>query len=113
MKSNEIAVAYCRTATILEDGHSSLIEQSSRCIQKALEDGYRKVECIVDVRSGMSRKRFINRELKSLRRLIRSHKVGQLYITSPCRLSRDQSTFLQLTNYCKKYEVKIVICDSL
>lgn len=111
MKNDKVAVVYCRTASILEDGNDSLIEQSSQCIRKAIEDGYKKCECIIDIRSGLTKKRFVNQELKSLRRLVRSHKVDAVYLTSLCRLSRNSRTCSELLRYFKRYQVRVIICD--
>ena len=113
MQRKNVAAVYCRTASLLEDGHQSLLEQSSECIQKALNDGYRKIECVVDVRSGHIKKRLVNRELKSLRKLIRSQKVDVLYVASLSRLSRDWAVVTQLRSYCKRHKVRIVACDLL
>jgi DNA invertase Pin-like site-specific DNA recombinase len=113
MKENKVAIVYCRADSLLEEGRTSLIEDSSRCIRKALDDGYKKCECILDVRSGIVKKRFINRELKSLRKLVRSQKVDVLYVTSLCSLSKDTKAVGQLLDYFKRYQVRVVICDSV
>jgi len=111
-KEGKTALIYCRTATRESATYPKALEnQLIRCVSKALEDGYQRCECVVEVGEGLSRKSQTIKRLRRVRKLARSQKFDELYITSIDRLSRDMRVVSELLSYFDKYLIKVEIVD--
>lgn len=109
-KKNKIAVAYCRTATTDQKGCANpLQQQQDKCLQKAKEDGYKKVKVITEVASGSSLER---KGMRALIKLVKENRVDSIYVVDIDRLSRNTIDYCALRKLFERHNVGLKITDS-
>lgn len=107
--NNKIAIAYCRSATTDQRGcANTLKQQQEKCLQKAKDDGHKKVKVITEVASGGS---LMRKGMQALIKLVKKNRVSSVYVVDTARLSRNTIDFFSLKKLFDKYGVELKAVD--